>query len=364
MIYDVKSHIDHVTNSPFTCYDWELSNIFVGKKLKDIYSVNCLQIRDFYNSTRSINNYLINLSKGVINYKKYILLKNKDKYYIKNFYFKLDRLNKLKYYQHIIFFLIINYKKFIKQKNYKPSFNEINTTFKKIYKSKSISKNIIFSKNDVNVFLKKFDIFINRKIKLAKNIYVTRHKKTNIPSKVFLGTKLNASIKDKYVPIEFHNKKFDLIYVSKLNRAKQCAKLIGKKNIIFESNLLNEINYGKVEGFRVDYLNKIYPNIIKDWSLKKDPKFPDGENFSDVVKRINHFFNLNNKKILNKKNILIISHNVLIRIILGRALNVPMHDWYKLKVGYFKLFNFILFDGKLLPNISRKEIIKIFSHNA
>ena len=46
MIYDIKSHIEHVTNSPFTCFDWELQ-LNLGKKLKDIYSVNCLQYIDF-----------------------------------------------------------------------------------------------------------------------------------------------------------------------------------------------------------------------------------------------------------------------------------------------------------------------------
>ena len=34
MIYDLKSHISHTVNSPFTCYDWERSKMYVGKSLK------------------------------------------------------------------------------------------------------------------------------------------------------------------------------------------------------------------------------------------------------------------------------------------------------------------------------------------
>ena len=107
MIYDVDSHIDHVTKSPFTCYDWELSNFFVVKNSSDIYPVRTLQLNDFINSRRSIDNYLENLNKGVINYKKYILNKNNNKIKTRNFYFKIDNINRLKYYNHIIFLVIV-----------------------------------------------------------------------------------------------------------------------------------------------------------------------------------------------------------------------------------------------------------------
>ena len=33
MIYDVESHINHVIQSPFTCFDWERSELYIKKKL-------------------------------------------------------------------------------------------------------------------------------------------------------------------------------------------------------------------------------------------------------------------------------------------------------------------------------------------
>jgi hypothetical protein len=39
MIYDKNGHIDHVIKSPFTCYDWERSLVFNGKRLKTF--INC-----------------------------------------------------------------------------------------------------------------------------------------------------------------------------------------------------------------------------------------------------------------------------------------------------------------------------------
>ena len=52
MIYDVKSHTEHVITSPFTCYDWERSNLYIGKPLRKIFSVSHLQLRDFYEARR------------------------------------------------------------------------------------------------------------------------------------------------------------------------------------------------------------------------------------------------------------------------------------------------------------------------
>jgi len=47
MIYDVESHKQHVINSPFTCFDWERSNKYVGKKLEEIFPVIGLNIINF-----------------------------------------------------------------------------------------------------------------------------------------------------------------------------------------------------------------------------------------------------------------------------------------------------------------------------
>ena len=38
MVYDVEMHRKHVLSSPFTCFDWERSNIFIGNSLKKYFS--------------------------------------------------------------------------------------------------------------------------------------------------------------------------------------------------------------------------------------------------------------------------------------------------------------------------------------
>ena len=39
MIYDIKGHTEHAIKSPFTCYDWQRSKWYKGKKLDEIFPV-------------------------------------------------------------------------------------------------------------------------------------------------------------------------------------------------------------------------------------------------------------------------------------------------------------------------------------
>ena len=77
MIYDTKSHIDHVLKSPFTCFDWERSKIFRGKSLKEIFPVKKLQLNDFSDSRRTSTDYLNDIKKGKISIRRYYFKNNK-----------------------------------------------------------------------------------------------------------------------------------------------------------------------------------------------------------------------------------------------------------------------------------------------
>ena len=102
MIYDTKSHIDHVLKSPFTCYDWERSKIFRGKPLKEIFSVKRLQLNDFSDSRRTSIDYLNDIKKGKISIRKYYFKNNKV--YLKKKYVKIDSRNRGEFVYHIINF--------------------------------------------------------------------------------------------------------------------------------------------------------------------------------------------------------------------------------------------------------------------
>ena len=125
MIYDVKGHIDHCINSPFTCYDWERSKTYLGKPLKKIYSPMKLQIGDFINSRRSISSYINDINSNRLSYRIYVF---REKRYIQQrLFIKLKDNQKFEYYFHIINFLVLNYIKFQNSKNFSPN----NNLFKK-----------------------------------------------------------------------------------------------------------------------------------------------------------------------------------------------------------------------------------------
>ena len=81
--------------------------------------------------------------------------------------------------------------------------------------------------------------------------------------------------------------------------------------------LLNEIDYGLAEGMSLAELNENFPNILHDWTSKKDPRFPEGENQADVQARLNLFLREN---FLNA-NSAIVTHNVVLRSLIGKTYN-------------------------------------------
>jgi hypothetical protein len=138
MIYDLNSHIDHTIKSPFTCYDWERSNIYIGKSLKELSPVFSLQLRDFYEARRSTKEYLNDILKNRISFRKYIFKKNK--YDLKKKYFIIDEVNKRDFIYHTIKFLLINYIKYEKNLNILIKETEIDKKFYEIVKNKILLK--------------------------------------------------------------------------------------------------------------------------------------------------------------------------------------------------------------------------------
>ena len=147
-------------------------------------------------------------------------------------------------------------------------------------------------------------------------------------------------------------------------RCKDTASLIFKKASLLINKNLKEIDYGKAENLTYIELKKNYPDIIKKWSKGKDPKFPGGESTTDVLKRLNKFTNylINQKKIKSKKNILVTTHNVVLRTLIGSIFNIKMNEWFNIIINYTDLLEFNIDNNKLRSNINRLKFLKIFSN--
>lgn len=382
MIYDIKGHINHVLESPFTCFDWERSKKFLGVSLKEIFSVGNLTLNDFFNNRRGVKSYIADLKEGVVTYRKYIF-ENKNYHLIKKKKKINNLLYKCEYSYHIFNNLIINFYKFTSQENikinnefFKILFLDITENDFDLYNKFLLLKNIKIMRNTklnknlnflddtlkfINYFYKKITYFKKNSIKITYR----RHAKTNFNKNIFLGQKINPGIL-----VNTKNKKFnipknhyDICYSSQLKRSIQSSKLFINDQFIHKNKLLNEIDYGLAEGLTYKDIELSYPYIIKDWNKNIDVRFPNGENNTDLLIRLKKFNSLILSKHSKKENtkILVVTHNAFIRALIGNFFNIPIYKWHKIKINYLERIEALIIDKKIILNISRIKIFKIAS---
>ena len=164
--------------------------------------------------------------------------------------------------------------------------------------------------------------------------------------------------------MKFKIRKFSYYFSSPLKRALETTKLISNNNssIIIDKNL-NEIDYGIYEGKDISYMRSINKKFLTKWSQGIDVKFPKGENSKDVYLRTKKFCRRLTKILSSEminKPILIISHNVFLRCLIGSYYNIDMKDWHLIDIKHLKEFKFIFYENKILPNIKRKDQFYLF----
>ena len=374
MIYDINSHIDHVIKSPFTCYDWERSKIYRGKPLRKIFSANQLQLNDFTNTRRTSKEYLQDVKKGKISIREYKFKNNKI--YLKKKYVSLDPRNRGEFVYHIINFLVINLYKFINQKNIKPNKKKFETLFfkiinknKKIFKKFKIlksnkeNKKLVYDKDVINLalnFLKRFNNYIEKIKSEYLELNFVRHAQTSLNKKnKFLGIRSNPKI-IKQTRKKINNIKYNYIITSTLLRSKMTKSLFHASKYLV-NNLVNEIDYGIVDGLTIKQTKNKYPYLFKKWKKKIDVKFPEGENTNNVKKRAIKFIKFLKRKFENGSKILIISHSYFLRVFLSIILKIDLYKAFNIKIDHLKIFQFIKKGDKIYSNLNRLDQQNIFN---
>ena len=104
--------------------------------------------------------------------------------------------------------------------------------------------------------------------------------------------------------------------------------------------------------------------MIRMWSKGKDPKFPKGESTLDVLKRLTKFksYLTSQNNLKTKKNILITTHNVFLRALIGNIFKIQMNKWFNINIDYADLLEFNIDKKKLRSNIKREKLLKLFSN--
>ena len=377
MVYDVIGHVNHVKNSPFTCYDWERSKSYKGLRLKEIFPVGRLQIRDFMEVRRSTNNYIKDIENNYISYREYKF--NNQSYFQEKKFKKLDSKHIGEYAYHIFKNLTNNYLKLMDQKNINYSDKDLSSkilnsnidnnnfhsnNFLKLSKLKKLrSENYPKeTKSWTKSFLFDFLNKIDQDWKRSKRIFFVRHYKTTLNDGSFLGQGRNPSVLPNQTKINLKNDSISSVFTSPLKRAIQTSLYNFPKEIIKEDKRLCEINYGLAEGMFYDNFISTFPNVKKCWDNGEDVAFPEGESNDDVANRVKDFMldltiHLNKSK---QNSVAVISHNCVLRCLLGYFLDVDTDKWYLLNIPHAKPIEFLYNDGKYFCNVNRKDLDIIF----
>ena len=366
MIYDIEGHRKHVIESPFTCLDWEFFPAVFGKNLKDIYSAFGVQLEDLLGTRRGIEAYLDDLKSQKITYRAYDF--STSPITEEKFTYAMDERHQKEYAYHVIKFLMLNLIKIIRQTNKRFSAQELSVEFLALNSAflkhtefflalhswkyqQQLEPQIIFERlenfiQDVNIWYKNLN-------ESLPTLTFFRHGKTPLNDGSFLGVGRNPDI----LPLESNEipmDEFDVIYTGTLLRALSTGeKLHG--SIKIQDALLNEINYGLVEGLLYPELAEKFPDLVEAWGRQEDPKFPGGgESQQDVLERLEKFID----KMKSENKIAAVTHNVVIRALIGKALDLPMHTWFKLNPGHLEAHNFRVYHGKLIPSLTKEQRIR------
>jgi len=134
------------------------------------------------------------------------------------------------------------------------------------------------------------------------------------------------------------NIKIDKVYTSDLRRALATVDAVNKKrNIpVVSTPLLRERAKGEWEGVAKEEIIRKNPELVKLWAQEVDVRPPGGENFEDLSKRVIPLVNTILKE-NDGKNILIVSHGNVNRVIIGHFLNIPFGVQYRLGQSHGRL---------------------------
>lgn len=183
-------------------------------------------------------------------------------------------------------------------------------------------------------------------------IYITRHGESQFNQTGQIGGNSNLTDKGKEYAINLHNllgEKDLKIYTSQLERTIETSKYFDINNIE-RLSFLNEINSGIFDGYTYNQILNKYPEEHSARKLDKyNYRYPEGESYADLKKRVMAIFDCIKDE---KKDILIICHNAVLRIIYSVLFNIPDSEIPHINIPLHTLF-------KVTSENNIKSLVKI-----
>jgi broad specificity phosphatase PhoE len=359
MIYDSVSHRNHVAESPFTCFDWQRSRYFRKRRLESIFPIFGLQPGHFLGARRGLSDYLSDLRSGSLTYRS-VIYEGFERIESRRWKRMEDR-DKYEFAFHVMRFLMLNLLKLVSRNNsvfedralvarYSEVFPLSMDDFSPLYfnlLSKKRGGGSSFSESELLPRLEHFLECFERQfvfefeVDACRQLWI-RHAPTmrNRSGSTFQGA-IDEDISEHDPDSEAHfrmvakmlsQQNIVSAVTSPRRRAISTARrisLLCERPVSTEiDQSLDEIDYGLCDGEDIESSLSRFPSLRAGWSSGQDPRFPSGENSADVRTRLNSFLSRQSDRKL------VVTHNVVMKELLGEALNIPFALRYRLIIPH------------------------------
>ena len=369
MLYDRAAHVEHVINSPFTCFDWQRSSVFRKRSMANVYPVFALQPHHFVSKRRGVREYLQDYRDGVMSYRE--LRCDENGYREEQCQRPMTVRCRHEFAYHIVRFLMQNLLKLIGRHNEPIDGEELASAYAKIFpldgddvsrlyaelSAKKKSGDFSWPMPDLDRRLERF--VANFESQFRRMFYdeatrhvIFRHAPTTMnggsgENRRFVGRSNPEILKVDEARLEsllraVATENIGEAFVSPLRRCQQTYELLRQRAGLPDAtidNRLLEIDYGQCEAKTVETARCGFPELFAAWRRGEDPAFPGGEGTADVARCALAF--VDDRWPSADGATVACTHNIVLRTLLGQALNVPARSWHRLQIPHLEPITFV-----------------------
>jgi broad specificity phosphatase PhoE len=201
-------------------------------------------------------------------------------------------------------------------------------------------------------FLRTFSSELEEIWRTCATRYVfVRHGRTACNDGTFLGQGRDPGILETPPPL---SEKFGRVYSSPARRCQETAVALSLNSSPMVDSRLAEINYGLAEGMTPARLAAEHPEMPLAWSRGLDPCFPQGENTAAVLARLESFI-----LDLPRMSCLVVTHNVLLRCLIGAGFGIPLQHWHHIPVRHLETISVLVYEGRWYLDLPAEQLAGI-----
>ncbi|WP_435144750.1 GtrA family protein [Halobaculum sp. P14] len=377
MVYDREGHERHCRRSPFTCLAWQHSDTYFKRPMTDIARVPTLQPNHFFTMRRSISDYLTDLNRETVSYREYEFddgpqMVQREK--------EMTDKDRFEFSYHIMKFSMMNFLKLYRQENVHYDLTETVDRYFSVFPKREdehtehlLELQQMKYDNEypewtdehsdaIRAFLEDFEQQFESYFADATTVQLLRHEETDLnrDEQTFLGQGRDPSVAGS-VDVPDSLSDVDAVYTSPLARSYETASALkrelGLTKVVVDDRLA-EIDYGEAEGLTYEELERGYPELVDQWDDNEDPNFPGGENTRDVLDRVSEFLD---EVEYGDDDAAVVTHNVVLRCILGSEYDVPMWQWHEIVVPHNEPLELLYAEnGNRYINLTQEQVETCF----